>query len=153
MGGGSQRHEGWLVAQSGGLSKMWPQPGLRRKKGFTVSTLQRPPRTAQFIYFPAGVGDRRGGPGEGTGAPRFPTPPTPPRSASPAPSVPSSAGKPQLRIAGVPEGRGRRAPAGPSFVPARLRQPRSSAAGGAAARRPVHQHHLGAIRLAGVAPA
>ncbi|CAI9174684.1 unnamed protein product [Rangifer tarandus platyrhynchus] len=75
------------------------------------------------------------------------------RGIGPAPSVPSSAGKPQLRIAGVPEGRGRRAPAGPSFVPARLRQPRSSAAGGAAARRPVHQHHLGAIRLAGVAPA
>ena len=118
--------------------------------GVHVTALQRPSRTVQFVYFPAGVGDRQGGPREGTGAPRFPTPP---RSTSPARSVSPSSRKPQIRIAGVPVGRGRLAPAGLSFVPARLRQPRSSVAGGAAARCLVHQHHLGAIRVAGVAPA
>ena len=146
----SQRHEGWLVARSRGASQNAVTARASQEGGVHVTALQRPSRTVQFVYFPAGVGDRQGGPPEGTGAPRFPTPP---RSTSPARSVSPSSRKPQIRIAGVPVGRGRLAPAGLSFVPARLRQPRSSAAGGAAARCLVHQHHLGAIRVAGVAPA
>lgn len=138
-----------LVTRSRGAFQNVATARASQEGGVHVTALQRPSRTVQFIYIPAGVGDRQGGPGEGTGAPRFPTLP---RSASPARSVSPSAGKPQLRIAGVPVGRGRLAPAGLSFVPARLRQPRSSAAGGAAAPCPVHQHHLGAIRVAGVSP-
>ena len=150
VGGGRQRHEGWLVARSRGASQNAVTARASQEGGVHVTALQRPSRTVQFVYFPAGVGDRQGGPREGTGAPRFPTPP---RATRPARSVSPSSRKPQIRIAGVPVGRGRLAPAGLSFVPARLRQPRSSVAGGAAARCLVHQHHLGAIRVAGVAPA
>lgn len=75
-------------------------------------------------------------------SPPYPFPPVPPAPSLPRPGSRSSALRGSL-WAGV---------AGLSFVPARLLQPRSSAAGGAAARCPVHQHHLGAIRVAGVSP-
>ena len=53
-GGGSQRHEGWLEARSRGAFQNAATARASQEGGVHVTALQRPSRTVQFIYFPAG---------------------------------------------------------------------------------------------------
>lgn len=116
------------MAQSG-FPKMPPLPGPCMKEQFNVPAPGARWRT-QATCFRAGVGGGPGGQAQLSRLARRPAHSPSPGPKAAAPSV----GKRQLRIAGVPDGRGLAAPAGPSFVPAHHpQQPRSGALPGAPA--------------------
>lgn len=149
--------KGWRVARSGAFQNAATAKALH-EGGAHVTALQRPPGQLNSPASLQGwVTGGRGGLVGGLEQPRFPThPPPQPRLLRLARSGLESRlplrGNRSSALQGSLRAPGRRAPAGSSFVPARLRQQLSLPAGGAAARCPVHQHHLGAIGVAQVAP-